>query len=317
MIRSLLACLLVLSGLAAAADSASLLARYDNGPAFIAADEVLNRCRLATVDPERAQARVTALEEVIANHADYPDLAMAHYFLGLNLQVVERYGEAVSAFSVALDRRPELAEMSAITSYIAANRRKYWADMGPKACGGAAAVLVLVGLVLALGAPRGAVPWPRLALAGGLGLAAWVALVVLLPLVMGPPAESALEGFADPVLVQLRVGHIGHQPLLVLAAYGAGAILAALVVAGGCARLGRSALPVGVVAAFLVAAMVVGAGYFRHFHGRYSFRDGRLVFLAREIAWKKDVPEAMYPLYHEDFRHRIIAAKKEAAAKAE
>ena len=59
----------------------------------------------------------------------------------------------------------------------------------------------------------------------------------------------------------------------------------------------------------LAGKLVIQPEYQRH----YIYGDGRMLFLVHEIAWPKDVPEEMYPLYHDSFRERIIKAKQAAA----
>lgn len=303
---------LVLS-LLSGAERVSLLERFDHqDPRFAAGDALLNDCRLTTVDPTVAAQRVMRLEALLAAQPPHPDRALAWYFLGVNQQVCERFGAAADAFDQALELMPSLAQISAIEAYSSSCRKRHLAAVGPLWCGGLGGVFLLLGLVGCLSAPPGAVPWRRLVVAMGAALLIWLLLIPLVPLLMGAPAPSALTGYATPVLVTSLPGEIGQRSLWILALYGAVAISAGFVLAAAAARLPRGRVPTAVLAAGLVAACVVGVGYFRHFHGRYHFRDGRLLFLAQEIAWKKDVPAAMLPLFDEDFRARIMEAQAAA-----
>jgi len=64
--------------------------------------------------------------------------------------------------------------------------------------------------------------------------------------------------------------------------------------------------------AIIAAGMVIGLFYFKTCYGQAKSISSRQVFLVKDIAWKEEVPDAMLPLFDEDFRKEIIAARKKA-----
>lgn len=306
-------------GRAGELDRTSILAEYDSGEErFRNADRTLNEARLATSDPARARRRIAELEAILETHPDYPHRAMVHYFLGLNHQFLGNQGRAAAAFEAALQGRPDLAGRTPIMAYLDMARRRNFADTAPRYLLVALALLLAISVVPLFRADLGRVPWRRLGLVFGIALLLWPAIALLVPLVLGRPT-TGIETYPKPTLVNVGLGQTGDAPLRSLLVYGFGAIGATLLVSAGSSairsRPWRQAAMAG--GALLAGGLVMSLFYVQRCYGRsrYDPQGTRLVFLVKDIAWKKEVPEEMLPLYDEDFRNKIIEARKAAGAR--
>jgi hypothetical protein len=298
-------------------DRTSILAEYDSGEErFKEADRVLNEARLATSDPVKARRRIRELEGILSAHPDYPHRPMVQYFLGLNLQLVGEYGRAAVAFEAALAGKPDLSRRTPVRAYLDLARKKQFAHSAPRYLLGALALVLLASVLPLFRADLGRVPWRRLCFVFGAALLAWTIAVLLVPPLVGVP-DGGIEGYPTPTLANVRLGQIGDGVLRSLLSYGLGAILAAGLVSVGTSLI-RSRAPRAAAMSgggLLVAGLIMALFYVQHCYGRckhYS-RGGRLVFLVKDIAWKKEVPDEMLPFYDEDFRRKILEARKAAA----
>jgi hypothetical protein len=316
--RVLLAAFLAFAGSAAARAAelsrTSIVAEYDSGQErFRGADRALNEARLATSDPARARQRVARLEAVLESHPDYPYRPMVRYFLGLNLKLLGEHGRAAEAFEAALEGRPDLAHRTPIMAYLRLARQREFVERAPRFLLAALALLLLVSVLPLFRADPSRVPWRRLGAIYGPAALLWPALLLVLPPLAGTPA-TGLEGYPRPALVNTGLGQLGDGVLRSLLGYGLAAILAAALVAIGASLLrSRPRRAAATVAGgLLAAALVMALFYVQRCHGRASYdaRGRRLVFLVKEIAWKHEVPEEMLPLYDEDFRKKIVEARR-------
>jgi len=285
---------------------------YDsNDPQFVAADELMNQCRLATCNPAQAELRIEQLQNLLATQPDYPHRGMTWYFLGMHQQQLQQYGAAVSSFKQALYADPQLLNRTPIQHYIMRCKRQDITQRGPVIATAIAGTLLLLALIVVLAKPPPGRVWRRTSLVYGGGLALWLLLVVLVPVAFGP-VVSGTGDFPQPVYIGHQLQQPGHQVLWQLLTYGSLALIASALVSLAASRLSaRNRAPAAIIASLVVIFLILGSGYLRHWHGRFSIHDGQVVFLVREIAWKQDVPDEMLPLFDEDFRNRIIQAKQE------
>ncbi len=284
-------------------------------PRFAEADAVLNEARLATANAVAAEARIAKLEGVIERFPDYPHRAMAEYYLGLNCQVLERYDQAAKAFAAALRDKPELEFKTSIMSYLDTARRRRFASRASLGLIGVLALALVMALWRLSRADSADIRWGRTIAPFAGALVVWAALVLLVPMLLGPPAKG-LEKFPTPTLVGFRLGQLGDGPLRTLGWYGVFAILAALPVVAAASRLAGAArrILLGALGVLVVAGSLMGLFTLRYCWGQsqYDAGSGRINFLVKDIATQADVPDEMLPLYDPEFRERIIQNRKKA-----
>ncbi|MFO7900135.1 MAG: hypothetical protein R6V58_13880 [Planctomycetota bacterium] len=314
-------CLLGLAGGSRAGEPAAhLLQEYKSeDPAYREADELLNEVKFATSSPEKARTQIDQLEQVLAKYPDYPHRHAAHYFLGMNYQLLGEYGKAADAFESALERKPELASEMALDDRVETLRERHLAQTAPRILIFVILGLLVVGAIPMLKKERAPVPWVRLIVVYGAALALWGLVIWLVPILLGPPEVS---GYPRPTFVGYRLGQVGDGRLVALLGYGAGAIAAAFLLSVSLAGLRSAGLRRGLSLALvlLMTGSCMALYSVRNWYGQGEFGryGGRLIVLIKDISEKHEVPDEMIPLYeHERFRKRIIEAKKKHAEETE
>ena len=302
-------------GSAAPAEEAPAEFKSEN-PAYREADAVLNEARTHMGSADSAAARAQRLESMAAKFPDYPYRADVLYYAGLNYQMLKQNEKAIAAFEAALRYEPDIAKETPIQSYLKTLKSRTFVQR----TNALLLVLLVASLALALGRLLRAdvtLPWGRLVAMYGLTIVIWMSLVMVLPGLLGA-ARTGLAAYPKPVLSNMCLGHMGDAPLRALLWYGAGAILATLPIMTAVATLrSRSAR---VLLSVLGVVAVVGA-IMGLFGIRYCYADAqvdrgsnRILFLARIITTKEEVPDEMLPLYDKSFQQRVLASRHKPAA---
>ena len=273
------------------------------------ADVVLEEARSNMGDAAAVRQRIERLQSVLDRFINYKYRADLYYYLGLNEQTLGEYDKAIQAFEAALRTEQQIAVKTPIVSYLKAAKNRTLI----RTTNIALIVLLIATLCPALWRllreDAASLPWKRLFFLYLITVAAYSAVILLLPIALGP-VHSGLSSFPKPVLSNFRMGQIGDQPLLALLGYGIGAILATLPVVAAASRLRTPVMKymAAGVGAGLVVGSVMGLYGIRHLflNAQYNRAEHRLVFLVKSIDSMKDVPDEMLPMYDDNFRKRIL-----------
>jgi len=281
-------------------------------PKYHEADVALNEARTHLGSVTSAAERVKRLEGMVAKFPDYEYRADMLYYVGINDQMLQRYDAAIAAFEGALKAEPDIAKETPILSYLTALKGRTFVQQTNVGL----LVLLVVSLLLAFGQlmrVNAAIPWGRLILVYGACVAIWVAIVLVLPLVLGQP-RTGLDPFPKPVLSDIALGQMGDAPLRALLWYGAGAILATLPIMVAVATIRRKTLRLllSMLGPLAVVAAIMGLYGVRYCYNdtRYDREGHRIFFLVKNIATKEDVPDEMLHLYDKSFQQRVLASRK-------
>ena len=288
---------------------------HSDDPKYADADATLNEARANLGDNAAARQRITRLQGVLARFTDYKYRADVFYFIGLNAQYLGENQQAVAAFESALRTEPEIANETPIVAYLRAARSQVFLQLGNILLLVLLATALLPALLRLTCADTALLPWKRLFAVYAVTAVVWIALVFLLPALLGA-LKSGLDPFPKPVLSDYRFGQIGDEPLRALFGYGLGAILATLPIVAATARIARPGLrwALAVLGVLAVISALMGLYGIRHLYvsARYPGSCSRVVFLVRSVDSMQDVPDAMLPLYEDDFRKRVLESRKRA-----
>lgn len=312
--------LILYSSVTASDSSQGILRKYETkSTTYTKANTLLNTVKLKTASRSTAQKYIRELEDVIRKYPDYPHLAEAYYFLGVNCQFAGEWNKAINAFSTALELNPALANQTPIQSYLRTSREHYFSEKIP--------LWLRIGIVLfliffiALGIYFKS--WehlqPRVVAAWGGGFVLWMAVYAWAAFLDTPEHVPGLESYPKPVLLNTTLFTEGSEPLKMVFWYGTAAFFGSLLILCSCLGLSKSKKRVGIsiVAVLMFSACCMALCYMQtcYMRGETVTRGGvfkwRINIMARNISFVNEIPDKMLPLYDEDFRNKIIKRREE------
>lgn len=290
---------------------------YEHGGKFAELDKVMNVARFPQDDPAKVKQLIDELDKLCEKFPDYPDLAIAQYFLGMYQFQLEQHQEALPNLERALAKEPTLKDKTPVLEYIAQSRQIV-AKAGSiflAVISGVSWLLILLGLLIwALIKKRVKLRHFKPFFIGV--IVGILFLVALFSIDTGSMADAMDEFYAPPTLVKSTIWCPKAAPLRGLLMYGMGTVALT-----GLSIFSSTAIKKGRIVLIVSSAIIFGTCSSVIFYNslplvRHTGKDKpkRLSFEEQALEWPHEIPNEMEHLYDEEMQIRIREAKEKRAA---